>query len=186
LTEECIEAVRAWISRHFEEVLTRGLVLLGHQGLLRKVIGPLTQLIGEHWREGTLTAAHEHFASASLRVFLANASRPFAQPRPRPSSSSPHPTGQLHELGAVIISFLGPELRLERGVSRRQPARGGNRRRRRLQKGARAVALSIVYPSDDPALPEELVLLRKLLPRETPIIVGRPCRPGLPRGPGSN
>jgi methylmalonyl-CoA mutase cobalamin-binding subunit len=41
-----------------------------------------------------------------------------------------------------------------------------------LQKEARAVALSIVYPSDDGGLGEELVLLRRLLGPGISIIVG--------------
>jgi len=155
----------------FEDSLMRGLVLLGHQGLLRKVIAPLTQSIGELWREGSLTAAHEHFASASLRVFLTNASRPYAQPANAPLLVVTTPTGQLHELGAVIISsaarhagwnvaFLGTSLPAAEIAGAA------------AQKDARAVALSIVYPSDDSSLPAELELLRKLLPRQTAIITG--------------
>jgi methylmalonyl-CoA mutase cobalamin-binding subunit len=40
------------------------------------------------------------------------------------------------------------------------------------QHQARAVALSIVFPGDDPSLPWELEQLRKHLPVETKIIVG--------------
>jgi hypothetical protein len=29
------------------------------------------------WRDGTLTSANEHFASASIRVFLGNLAKPF-------------------------------------------------------------------------------------------------------------
>jgi MerR family transcriptional regulator, light-induced transcriptional regulator len=171
LIEECLEAVRKMDNALFEETLTRGLVLLGHQGLLRKVIAPLTQSIGELWREGSLAAAHEHLASASLRVFLTNASRPYAQPASAPLLIVTTPSGQLHELGAVIISsaarnagwnvaFLGTSLPAAEIAGAA------------VQKNARAVALSIVYPSDDPSLPAELELLRKLLPRQTAIITG--------------
>jgi DNA-binding transcriptional MerR regulator/methylmalonyl-CoA mutase cobalamin-binding subunit len=171
LTEECLDAVRTMDVALFEDTLTRGLVLLGHQGLLRKVIGPLTKSIGELWSEGSLTAAHEHFASASLRVFLTNASRPYAQPASAPLLVVTTPTGQLHELGAVIISsaarnagwnvaFLGASLPAAEIAGAA------------TQKNARALALSIVYPSDDPSLPEELERLRKLLPRQTAILAG--------------
>ena len=171
LTEECLDAVRAMDVALLEDTLTRGLVLLGHQGLLRKVVGPLTQSIGELWREGSLIAAHEHFASATLRVFLTNASRPYAQSASAPLLVVTTPTGQLHELGAVIISsaarnagwnvaFLGSSLPAAEIAGAA------------TQNNARALALSIVYPSDDPALPVELELLRKLLPRQTAIIAG--------------
>jgi methylmalonyl-CoA mutase cobalamin-binding subunit len=41
-----------------------------------------------------------------------------------------------------------------------------------MQNHARAVALSIIYPDDDPQLPEELLRLRKYLSPEIKILVG--------------
>jgi methylmalonyl-CoA mutase cobalamin-binding subunit len=41
-----------------------------------------------------------------------------------------------------------------------------------IQHKARAVALSIVFPGDDPNLPSEMESLRKHLPEEMKIIVG--------------
>ena len=41
-----------------------------------------------------------------------------------------------------------------------------------IQQGARAVGLSIVHPTDDPVLSQELKLLRRLLPGATRILVG--------------
>ena len=144
---------------------------MGQQGLLRKVVGQLTQAVGDLWQEGSLTAAHEHFASAALRVFLGNASRPYAQNANAPCLVVSTPAGQLHELGAIIINsaarsagwnvaFLGaslPAAEIAGAV---------------IQKQARAVALSIVYPLDDAALPGELAQLRRLLPPQTAIIAG--------------
>jgi hypothetical protein len=40
------------------------------------------------------------------------------------------------------------------------------------QSNARAVALSMVYPEDDPTVDEELQLLRRLLPTNVSILVG--------------
>jgi hypothetical protein len=40
-----------------------------------------------------------------------------------------------------------------------------------MQNKAKALALSIVYPSDDAALSDELILLRRRLP-QTPLILG--------------
>ena len=40
------------------------------------------------------------------------------------------------------------------------------------EQRARAVGLSVVHPTDDPALSLELQLLRRLLPPSTPILVG--------------
>ncbi|HEY9174658.1 MAG TPA: transcriptional regulator, partial [Verrucomicrobiae bacterium] len=40
------------------------------------------------------------------------------------------------------------------------------------QKKARAVALSLVYPTDDPDLPGELQTLRELLPSDVSLLAG--------------
>ena len=45
------------------------------------------------------------------------------------------------------------------------------------QKQARAVALSLIYPEDDPDLPRELTRLRELLPAETDLLVGGRAMP---------
>jgi DNA-binding transcriptional MerR regulator/methylmalonyl-CoA mutase cobalamin-binding subunit len=171
LTDECLAAVQHMDPIAFEEALTRGLLLLGHQGLLKRIAGPLVHAIGESWAEGTLTAAHEHFASAQLRVFLGHTARPFAHDPTAPHLVIATPSGQLHELGAVMIAsaarnagwnvaFLGAALPA--------PEIAGAA----IQKQARAVALSIVYPADDPALPGELSQLRRLLPEATVLIIG--------------
>ncbi len=171
LMDDCLDAVRRMDLDNFENALTRGLVLLGQQGLLRKVVGPLTRAVGDLWQEGSLTAAHEHFASAALRVFLSNASRPYAQNSNAPCLVVSTPAGQLHELGAIIINsaarsagwnvaFLGANLPAAEIAGAA------------IQKEARAVALSMVYPLDDASLPGDLAQLRRLLPPQTAIIAG--------------
>ena len=50
---------------HARRYAMRALLNLGNQGLLRLGVAPLTQEIGERWRAGELTAAHEHFFTAS-------------------------------------------------------------------------------------------------------------------------
>jgi len=53
--------------RALEETLKLAATDLGAQGLLQRVVAPLAQAIGDLWRDGTITAAHEHFASAVIR-----------------------------------------------------------------------------------------------------------------------
>ncbi len=76
--DECIAAVQSLASRRLNETLKRAATELGFQGLLQRVIAPLAQSIGELWRSGSITAAHERFDSAIIRVFLGHAARPFA------------------------------------------------------------------------------------------------------------
>jgi len=167
----CVEAIQRMDACQFEDTLTQALITLGHQGLLRKVVAPLVQSIGRLWTEGTLSAAHEHFASAFLKNFLGNAARPFAAGDGTPSLIVATPTGQLHELGAVIIASSARNLGwrvVYLGASLPAAEIAGAA----MQNRAQAVALSLVYPSDDPHLAKELANLRKFLPSEIRILAG--------------
>ncbi len=169
--EESLGAIRGMDARRLEEVLTHGIVSLGQHGLIEKVVAPVAEKLGALWREGAITAAHEHFASAALRSFLERNSRPFTVHANTATMIATTPAGQLHELGAAIaaaaasdlgwrVIYLGPSL----------PA--ADIAGAAIQNQARAVAISIVYPEDDPALPGELENLRQFLPSTTAIIAG--------------
>ena len=71
--------------------------------MLQRVIAPLAQTIGELWRDGSITAAHEHFASAVIRISLGHAAKPFAGVEGAPVLVVATPSGQLHELGALLV-----------------------------------------------------------------------------------
>lgn len=110
LVEECVEAVKALNPKALQDVLVRGSVLLGMQGLLQTVIAPLAQTMGELWREGTITAAHEHFATAVLRTQLGQMTKGFAEPDNAPTVIVCTPAGQLHELGALLAGATASSL----------------------------------------------------------------------------
>lgn len=171
LVNECVEAVKALNSKALQDVLVRGSVLLGMQGLLQTVIAPLAQRLGELWREGTITAAHEHFATAVLRTQLGQMTKGFADLDNAPTLIVCTPAGQLHELGALLagatasslgwrVAYLGPSLPAAEIAGAA------------IQKRARAVALSIVYPEDDSLLESELSRLREMLPPNVAILAG--------------
>jgi len=171
LLDECVAAVKSLDARALEEALSRGATELGAQGLLQRVVAPFAQSIGDLWRDGTLTAAHEHFSSAVIRVFLGQAARPFAGADQAPVLVVATPTGQLHELGALLVgaaaanlgwhvTYLGASLPAAEIVGAARQCR------------ARAVALSLVYPEDDPRLAGELTALRQALPPEVALLMG--------------
>jgi MerR family transcriptional regulator, light-induced transcriptional regulator len=174
--EESIAAVKALDSRTLENVLNRAAVELGNQGLLQRVIAPLAQGIGDLWRDGTITAAHEHFASAVIRIFLGHAARPFAASDNSPVLVVATPSGQLHELGALLVSASAANLGWHvtyLGASLPAAEIAGAAKQNR----ARAVALSLVYPEDDPRIEGELTRLRELLPEGMPLLVGGRAMP---------
>jgi DNA-binding transcriptional MerR regulator/methylmalonyl-CoA mutase cobalamin-binding subunit len=173
---ECLKAVEALDSAALESVLQRAAVELGAMGLLQRLIGPLAQAIGDRWRSGLLTAAHEHFATAVIRTFLGNASRPYLGAAAGPVLVVATPAGQLHELGALMASaaaanigwhvlYLGASLGADEIAGAAQRA------------GARAVALSMVYPEDDPKLENELTRLRANLPPGVRLVAGGRAAP---------
>lgn len=169
--QQCIAATQQLDALAFEETLHRASVSLGQHGLVEHVVAPVAEAIGNLWRDGTITSAHEHFASAAIRVFLGHASRPFALPASAPHLVVATPAGQLHELGAVMVAATATDLGWRvtyLGTSLPAAEIAGAA----TQHHARAVALSIVYPDDDEQLPEELHKLRRYLPADVRIIVG--------------
>jgi DNA-binding transcriptional MerR regulator/methylmalonyl-CoA mutase cobalamin-binding subunit len=171
LLEMCAQAIQQLDSRRLEEALRQGSVELGAMGLLQRLIAPLVQRLGELWRDGTITAAHEHFATAVIRVFLGRASGAFSANESAPVLVVATPTGQLHELGALLAAAtaanLGWRVTYLGGSLPAAEIAGAARQNR-----ATAVALSLVYPEDDPRLETELASLRELLPREVSILAG--------------
>jgi MerR family transcriptional regulator, light-induced transcriptional regulator len=176
LLEESIAAVRNLDAEALEVALKRGSTELGVQGLLQRMIAPLAQTIGELWRDGIITAAHEHFASAVIRVFLGHASSSFVGTDGAPVLVVGTPSGQLHELGALLVGAAAANVGWRityLGASLPAAEIAGAAR----QNSARAVALSLVYPEDDTRLEGELVRLRELLPLEIPLLVGGRAMP---------
>jgi len=166
-----IGAIEKLNSTALVEILERAAVGFGQHGLLEKVIAPLAQQVGELWRAGSITAAHEHFASAVIRNYLLQSSKPYAVNGTAPVLVVGTPAGQLHELGAVMVAAAANDLGwrvIYLGTSLPAVEIAGAA----IQNKARAVAMSIVFPDDDPNLAQELESLRKHLPPEIKLITG--------------
>ncbi len=171
LLDAALAAVKALDARALEQALRRADVALGTQGMLQRVAAPLAQALGSLWRDGTITAAHEHFATVVLRKYLTSAAQPFAASGNDPVLIVATPPGQLHELGALLAAASAANLGWQvvyLGASLPAPEIAGAA----LQRRARAVALSLVYPDDDMRMEGELIRLRELLPAATRLIVG--------------
>ena len=171
LLEMCFAAIEAVSPAELESVLQRAAVSLSTPALLDKILIPLLRDIGERCRRGDLRVSHEHAATAVLRTFLAQRVAEHRVPERAPVLVVATPTGQRHELGALMVElsataegwrvvYLGPDLPVDEisFVAR--------------ETNASAVALSIVYPPDDPALAEALRRLKHALPAGVPLYVG--------------
>lgn len=171
LLDEILAAVRALDNRAFAAALKRAELALGTQGMLRRVAAPLAHRLGELWRDGSITAAHEHFASALLRTHLAQTATAFVAGAHQPVLVVATPARQLHELGALLAGALAANLGwqvtyLGASLPAAEIASAA------VQNHARAVALSLVYPDDDPQLESELLRLREALPPAVGLIAG--------------
>lgn len=174
--DDCVVAIKALDATSLEAILKRAATVLGAMGLLQRLIAPLIQLLGEMWRDGTITAAHEHSATAVIRMALGNAAAPFAVPEHAPLLIVATPAGQIHELGALLVAATAVNLGWRvtyLGASLPAAELAGAAH----LKQARAVALSLVYPEDDPQLEAELERLRDALPPQTALLAGGRAMP---------
>jgi len=171
LLRDALSATLGFDSGAFQQTLERAAVAFGHNGMLHRLVCPLAHELGDLWQRGAVTAAHEHFASAAIREFVARSARPFAAKDGAPRVIVATPSGQLHELGALLVAAAANNLgwrAVYLGASLPAAEIAGAA----IQNAARAVLLSVVYPADDAELPADLEQLRRHLPEGVRIVVG--------------
>lgn len=167
----CLAAVEALNSQELQMHLERSSLDLSQPRLIDEVLVPLIHQIGELWENGTLRIAHEHMASVVVRSFLTNLQTGFSPSPTAPAIVVCTPPRQIHELGALLVTaaaasegwrvfYLGLDCPVEEIAAVA------------LLKRASAVALSIVYPNDDPYLSSDLRKLRRLVGDDLLLLVG--------------
>ncbi len=175
--ELCLSAARRLEVGELELHLQRASVALSRTTLLDKLLVPLLQRIGELWHQGELRPTHEHVASAVVRSFLGGMYQAHDTPVTAPHLIATTPPRQRHELGALMAAavaagegwratYLGPDLPPEEIAAAA------------TEKGAQVVALSLIYPPDDPSLADDLRRLRRLLNPSTVLLAGGRACPG--------
>ncbi len=164
-------AVEEFDAHRLEQTLRSAVLRMPADEVLDQVIAPLLFTIGSLWHQGLLRPANEHLATTTIRRVLVWMSDLAVSDANAPMVVVGTPAHQMHEIGAMMaattavscgwrVAYLGPNLpadELARAV--------------RYAK-ASAIALSVVYPTEDPALHEELRALRAALPADVGIMVG--------------
>ena len=169
--ERSIKATRAFDSLELESILLDAFASMNQQTFLDKVLMPLLDRTGELWEQGDLKVSQEHLASAVVRSMLGSIAMTQSTDQQGPLMLTTTPSGQRHEFGALAAAvaaasmgwrsmYLGPDLPAEEIAAAAR------------DKGARAVAISIVYPGDDPRLSMELRKLHRLLPSDAVLLAG--------------
>lgn len=169
--DACLTAIDQFDAPALERTLLRASVALSQPALIDQVIAPLMQEIGARWQQGELRVAQEHLASGIIRTFLGGMRTGSPASAFAPHALVATPAGQMHEIGALMaavtaisegwqVTYLGPNLpaaEIALAAERKQ---------------ARLVLLSLIFPTDDPYLADELIKLRELLPEGARIIAG--------------
>lgn len=169
--EVCLDAVQRLDAAMLEAALAQASIDLPTPTLLERLLLPLLNEVGQRWRDGSFRVAHEHMATSIVRSFLGAQESGASDGQPAPEIIVATPAGQRHELGGLAVSamaasdgwrvtYLGSDLPAEEIAVAA------------LQRNANVVALSIVYPADDPLLVRELKTLRSRLGDAVRLIVG--------------
>jgi methanogenic corrinoid protein MtbC1 len=164
-------AVEAFDAYALEQTLRTAALRLPVDDVLDQVIGPLLFTIGSLWHQGQLQPANEHLATTTIRRVLTWMGEVTAPPAGAPVVLIGTPAGHVHELGAMLaattasgngwrVVYLGANLPAE------ELARAAK------QVKASAVALSIVYPTGDAGVTDELRRLRTHLGAGIGLVVG--------------
>lgn len=166
-----IQAIQDFDAKTLHTILGRAAVAFSQPILIENIITPFMYQVGELWHIGDLRISHEHLASSVTRNFLENLNTSYTTPSSAPNIIVTTPSGQLHELGAIIVSsvasangwqvtYLGASLPAQEIAIAA------------IQKQAKAVALSLIYPADDPNITTELIKLKNSLPKNIQLLIG--------------
>ncbi len=169
--DACLDYLNDLDAAGLEATLAEASIALSTPVLLEQLITPMLQQVGEGWHSGKLRVAHEHMTTAVVRSLLGGLRKSGSLPSTAPELVVAAPAGQRHELGALMVAlaatadgwkvtYLGADL----------PA--ADIAAAALQRNARAVALSIVHPADDPNLPGEIEILGTALGDATVLLAG--------------
>jgi methanogenic corrinoid protein MtbC1 len=175
LLTNCLEAVRNLDHEELDAALSRAALTLEASELLDHVIVPLMIEIGDLWSREELSPGQERLATGVVRRTLDDIRISLQNPY-GPAVVVATPSGQHHEIGAMLaaaaaaaegwrVVYLGPDL----------PA--ASIAAAATKTGARAVALSLIYPPDDPNVVCELKALRQMLPENVTIVLGGQSAP---------
>jgi len=165
------QAILDYDAIRLRRLLEDRLAKSGARDFVANDVLPLLRWIDGQWSETPGGIASEHLATAAIRSVLDDLRSDLAAPPGAPLLLVTTPRGQHHELGALLVAieaalrgwqvvYLGPNLpAAEIGIVVRRT-------------GAEALALSIVYPTDDLGLPDELRAIREEVGPHVRVVAG--------------
>ena len=169
--DSIMKAIALLDSSTVSSELAKAARILGPIAFLNEIVNPLMQRIGDDWHNGNLRVAQEHLATAAVTSFLNGLRDSQRTTEEAPRIVIATPARQLHEVGALLaattaavegwqVIYLGSDLPADEIAYAA------------TTQNARAIALSIAFPPDDPHLGHELMALRRGIGDHLPIFVG--------------
>jgi methanogenic corrinoid protein MtbC1 len=172
-----LKAVAAFDAEQLTHLLTAEWRRLGLLAFLATRIAPLVQAVGEEWAAARLGIHHEHFLSERVSDLLRSLRLPLEERARGPLIIFASLPREAHGLGlqmaALLLASVGCRI-LYLGTEV-PPAQLAS-----LAKdiNARAVAVSISLANRGEPMHAQLELLRGLLPKRVPLLVGGEGAPG--------
>jgi DNA-binding transcriptional MerR regulator/methylmalonyl-CoA mutase cobalamin-binding subunit len=169
--DDALHAIENFNATSLEATLRSAALHLPSEEVLDLLYGPLLKAIGLRWRDGRIPPANEHLATTVIRRVLTWMMEFPSARHEAPGIVVGTPAFQAHDLGAMLVAtaaslsgwrvmYLGASLPAAELV---RAARFVN---------ADCVALSIVHPTDDSRVNDELRELRASLPETVGLVVG--------------
>jgi methylmalonyl-CoA mutase cobalamin-binding domain/chain len=169
--QTCLAAIQQLDEKGLRRALSHWAGELAGPALAEELLAPLVHQVGQLWADGGLQPTHEHLATSVLTRFIGDLRDSHPTEEKSPTILVSTMRGQRHDLGALLVAetaaaagwktiYLGSDL----------PSAGIAAAAR--QTGVDVVALSFVYPADDPHIPAELDKLRDHLGEDVEIIAG--------------
>lgn len=165
-----LAAVAEYRVDRFDRELATAIASMPLGVLLERVVQPLLREVGQRWVDGRMAIAQERLVSSLLRARLLSLLSQHPRERPPQVLFATLP-GEQHELGLIGAALQAhdaglPVMYLGTELPARELAEVAN------QLGARALALSSVYPGAAAAALEGLRELDRLLAPGVPVWLG--------------
>jgi DNA-binding transcriptional MerR regulator len=169
IRERFIDSVQTMDVVAADQELGRAAMLFPARELIKKIVAPLLDEIGERWANKEFGIAHEHLASGLLRSMLGSLFRLYPPSGNADAMVLAAPAGERHELGLLLVAILSaahgwrvvclgadvPAAEIARAVRLTNPS---------------VLALSVV--TANPGIDEELAAVSRLVPATTQIWIG--------------
>ena len=105
--ERFIEAVRTMDVVAADQELARAVMLFPARELVKKIVAPILDEVGERWAHKEFGVAHEHLASGLLRSMLGSLFRLYPPSGNAETMVLATPAGERHEFGLLLAALLG-------------------------------------------------------------------------------